>query len=484
MECERRMRIGRVPQSGRPDSNRRRPAWEAGILPLNYARDPEEGKAEKAEVKEAKRPLFPRGSLQKAPQIRLADGRLPRCYVVQPPFSHPLLQLAHQFEQVIERVDDEQQRLIAIDLEVLVDHPFELHGVALHLGGVDVVCYLSERAEQTAAIHAELFPLTHQAELDSEPKESSHGLEDAGHPPDFFLLILDSRHDLGCGVRAIAEPNQGVGKCTVGVHGNVTGYIVKNVWFREVVECCAVPNGDGGRKLPISKTIEEQERGNVSTHRLCLEAGEWTEKSIHVLQPRHARRIEAEAVDTLDETRVCILTPALLHAREQPAPGVVVGFGVELVGLVNVQPALFLGLLDERRFRCRQAAAGSLLYPYSCHENPLLLLLISPGSYSLRLCLDLDWVSLSGLEPWNLDLLVRDNRTLSVQELENEDERLGYQRFPLGGLAFASSGRRGDARSISGRCELTDLYAGGHCEQADSGLIRQRLFLGHALAVR
>ena len=24
--------------SGRPDSNRRRPAWEAGILPLNYAR--------------------------------------------------------------------------------------------------------------------------------------------------------------------------------------------------------------------------------------------------------------------------------------------------------------------------------------------------------------------------------------------------------------------------------------------------------------
>ncbi len=28
----------RVKESGRPDSNRRRPAWEAGILPLNYAR--------------------------------------------------------------------------------------------------------------------------------------------------------------------------------------------------------------------------------------------------------------------------------------------------------------------------------------------------------------------------------------------------------------------------------------------------------------
>jgi hypothetical protein len=31
-------RIGGFCESGRPGSNRRRPAWEAGILPLNYAR--------------------------------------------------------------------------------------------------------------------------------------------------------------------------------------------------------------------------------------------------------------------------------------------------------------------------------------------------------------------------------------------------------------------------------------------------------------
>ncbi len=30
--------FGSAMQSGRPGSNRRRPAWEAGILPLNYAR--------------------------------------------------------------------------------------------------------------------------------------------------------------------------------------------------------------------------------------------------------------------------------------------------------------------------------------------------------------------------------------------------------------------------------------------------------------
>src|SRR5262249_39830793 len=32
------VRLRSSDQSGRPDSNRRRPAWEAGILPLNYAR--------------------------------------------------------------------------------------------------------------------------------------------------------------------------------------------------------------------------------------------------------------------------------------------------------------------------------------------------------------------------------------------------------------------------------------------------------------
>src|SRR6058998_1307330 len=43
--------------SGRPDSNRRRPAWEAGILPLNYAR---KGPA-------ATPPIYPRTPQSKGP---------------------------------------------------------------------------------------------------------------------------------------------------------------------------------------------------------------------------------------------------------------------------------------------------------------------------------------------------------------------------------------------------------------------------------
>ena len=43
--CPRSLGVGELPRptkeqkwSGRPGSNRRRPAWEAGILPLNYSR--------------------------------------------------------------------------------------------------------------------------------------------------------------------------------------------------------------------------------------------------------------------------------------------------------------------------------------------------------------------------------------------------------------------------------------------------------------
>src|SRR5438309_9900704 len=47
-------------ESGRPDSNRRRPAWEAGILPLNYAR---KGPA-------ATPPIYPRTPQSKGPGDR------------------------------------------------------------------------------------------------------------------------------------------------------------------------------------------------------------------------------------------------------------------------------------------------------------------------------------------------------------------------------------------------------------------------------
>src|SRR3954470_420526 len=124
-----------VSESGRPDSNRRRPAWEAGILPLNYARGQAEIEPLAGGVSSAA--LLSRGGLQKAAKIGLADRRLSGRDVVQPALPHPVLQLGDQLEQVVERVHDEQQRLIVVDLEVLVHHPLQLDRIALHHGRVD-----------------------------------------------------------------------------------------------------------------------------------------------------------------------------------------------------------------------------------------------------------------------------------------------------------------------------------------------------------
>src|SRR3954469_25611641 len=83
-------------ESGRPDSNRRRPAWEAGILPLNYARGT--GSCPAA-IAVSTALLCPR-RLEKAAQIRLAHRRLAWRDIVQPPLPHPPLELAHELEEM------------------------------------------------------------------------------------------------------------------------------------------------------------------------------------------------------------------------------------------------------------------------------------------------------------------------------------------------------------------------------------------------
>src|SRR4051812_40352396 len=87
--------------------------------------------------------LFRRRRVQKTLEIRLANGRLARRHVVQSALLHPSLQLAYQFKQVVERIDDKEQRLIVVDLKVLVDDPLELNGVSLYLGRVDRIRNLS-----------------------------------------------------------------------------------------------------------------------------------------------------------------------------------------------------------------------------------------------------------------------------------------------------------------------------------------------------
>ena len=88
--------------------------------------------------------------LHETPQVAFVDFRKARRDVVELACAHPSLQPVHQLEEVLERVHDEQQRLVVVDLGSLVDQPFELRRIPLHLVRFDGVLELAIGAEQAA----------------------------------------------------------------------------------------------------------------------------------------------------------------------------------------------------------------------------------------------------------------------------------------------------------------------------------------------
>ena len=206
----------------------------------------------------------------------------------------------------------------------------------------------------------------------------------------------------------------------------------KDVGLGQVVERGAVPNGDGGGKLAVSQAVEEEKRGDVAAHRFGLEPGERAEKSVDVLQPRHPGGIEAEAVDALEEARVGVPPPPVLHPGEEPAPGIVIGFGVELVRLMDVQPPFLLGLLDERRLGRRQATArprAPLELPPS--SPPLTSVCTSTPRFRFPSALTSTGCDSPGLQRRNLDLLVGDHGSLARPETRTRECRgLGATGLP------------------------------------------------------
>jgi hypothetical protein len=147
------------------------------------------------------------------------------------------------------------------------------------------------------------------------------------------------------------------------------GDVVEDVGLRQIVERRAVADGYRGGKFAVSETIEKEEGRNIPAHRLGLEAGERAKKAIHIVQPRHPVGIETEIVDALEESRVGVAAPTIFHAGEQAAPSVVVGCRIELVRLVDVEPALLLGLLDKRSVGGRETAPRRVLRLHSRHAH-------------------------------------------------------------------------------------------------------------------
>src|SRR6185312_6647704 len=97
----------------------------------------------------------------------------------------------------------------------------------------------------------------------------------------------------------------------------------------------------------VAETVEKQERRNVAADSSRLEAGQRLEKTIDFAKMRDAGRIQPEGLDAGEEVIVGIDVPARAQACKQPFPGLLIGFGIEFVGLFDKDMAFLALVLDE-----------------------------------------------------------------------------------------------------------------------------------------
>jgi len=187
---------------------------------------------------------------------------------------------------VLEAIHNEQQRLVVVDLEVLIDDPLQLNGITLHFWRVDGMGNLAVGAKQSTPIDLQALWVAHEAELHREPKESRQRFEDAGNPL-YFLLLRQIGHNFRRRVRAIPKAHQRIGKRSVRVHGYMPGDVMEDVRFRQIVQRVDVPDGDGGGKLTIAQAVKEQKSRHIATDRFGLEARKRAEEAVDLFQSRN-----------------------------------------------------------------------------------------------------------------------------------------------------------------------------------------------------
>ena len=145
---------------------------------------------------------------------------------------------------------------------------------------------------------------------------------------------------------AFAELDQRVGERRIRVHRDVATDVMEDVGLGEVVQHVAITDGDRGGELAVAQAVEEPERRHVAADGLGAETGSRPHELVHVLEPRHARRVQRECGDAIQEALVRIARPARRHPLVQATPGVVVRVAVLLVRLHDVQLSTRLGRFD------------------------------------------------------------------------------------------------------------------------------------------
>lgn len=164
----------------------------------------------------------------------------------------------------------------------------------------------------------------HESEFDGEPEESGHAFDDAGESADLFVFVFDGLDDFGGGSGAFSEADEGVGEGAVGVHGDVAGDVVEDIWFGEVVDFVGFADGDGGGEVSVSEAIEEEVGGDVSADGFSPEAGERVEEFVDVFEEGDLLGVEAEVFDAFEEVDIGVFFPLGEHSVVEGSPGLVV----------------------------------------------------------------------------------------------------------------------------------------------------------------
>ena len=69
----------------------------------------------------------------------------------------------------------------------------------------------------------------------------------------------------------------------IGMHRDVAGDVVKNIWFGQIVELVGTANGDGGGEFALAQAIEELESRHIAADSFGAKTGEWMQKAIYIL---------------------------------------------------------------------------------------------------------------------------------------------------------------------------------------------------------
>lgn len=246
-----------------------------------------------------------------------------------------------------------------INLEALINDPLKLDWVTLNVRRLDAIFNLAEAAEEATAVNtgSSMTPATHKSKFDGKPEKTSQSFNYAREDANLFFFISNSLSHFGGGMRAATEVNKGVRERIVCVHWNVTGNIVEDVGFRQIVERTRGADCNRSWEFTISKAIEEKKRRYITTYGFRAKTGERLEKAINIFQTWDAFRIKAEGTDTLQELGIGVFLPAREHTMVKAAPGLMIFLRIEFVRLMNVELAVVNGAFDKRGLSGGEAAS-------------------------------------------------------------------------------------------------------------------------------